>query len=241
MKYYLPFSYGLATRAKTPLDKLSFLILFPLPLFLFCRCGVLRFLFGFSAVYCIYELGYLYNDFVTVKREKFPNYRMDPEEYRQLLPKVPFLALSRAGYALAFWLLSGSKAPGLGALWALLGLFLLHNTVRSRWNILTYFLLCSCKYLAVAALAGSVLWGLGFLPAFVLPRTLEHAAKPKYAIPFLQGLDTHSFRAYYYLFYCALTTFFALGSSYHLLGLWYFLYRAAALGYIKRTRKSAFS
>ena len=90
-----PYSYGFRTRAKTLWDKLSFAVIFPLPVWLLCGGSFLVFAGRFTALYCLYELGYLYNDYLTVRREKQPNFRLEAREYYRIRRRLPSIVLSR--------------------------------------------------------------------------------------------------------------------------------------------------
>jgi hypothetical protein len=92
--------------------------------------------------------------------------------------------------------------------WVLIGrlLFFLHNTLRSRINILTYFGLCVTKYLVFPFLLLGMDYGLEpylvIFFTFPLLRTLEHAVKPKYELVTLQQIvgSLDKFRLGYYAF-----------------------------------------
>lgn len=233
--YLIPFSYGWATRAKTALDKLSFFIIWILPVWFVCGMPLsLRFAVGVIAEYSLYEVGYIFNDFFTVKREKKPNHRL-PEEKRRQIEKflIQMIAIRITVVALALLYL---KSQTFTAALAFVGVcFALHNTVRCRWNILTYLLLCLGKYLALPALfvpepLGSACLAL-FLP-FVLPRTIEHAAKKRYYVPFLKRFRPHSFRAVYGFLVALYAAVFAPHSLLFFVALWYFAYRVAVFAVI---------
>ena len=130
--------------------------------------------------------------------------------------------------------------------------FFLHNTLRNRWNILTYHVLSTTKYLSLLALFLSfVEYRFVFLLVWLLfpvPRTLEHAIKVKYNFTRLQrfigNLDT--FRVKYYTL-CLLVSlgyyFFSKDEDgwIILLGVgWYFIFRGGIfillrIGAYKRT------
>jgi len=256
LKWYLPFSYGWESRAKTWPDKISFFVIWLLPLFGLCAffAGlsgryVLQFLLAAVAQYSLYEIGYLQNDFVTVRHEKFPNYRLEESQHEVVKKRLKGMVAARLlTIALCCLLLAlaGVKEIALfrfvSALVILMGCFGLHNWIRSRWNILTYLLLCSVKYSVLLLLfcpvemLGTPLLTMFF--AFPFPRTLEHASKEKYGLHFLKG-SFHRFRLIYYIVFSAasmigyLIEWLPLYAP--LVALWYLSYRSIAAGTLRWT------
>lgn len=230
--YLIPFSYGWATRAKTTLDRLSFFIIWIIPVWFVCGAPFsLRFVVGVIAEYSLYEIGYLFNDYFTVKKEPDPNLRL-PWEKREKIGKhlIPIIAARIAVVILSLIYL---KAQFFTAALAFIGVaFALHNSIRSNWNILTYFLLCFGKYLALPALFVPGMLGeacLVLVLSFVLPRTIEHASKPKYRVSFLKSLEPHKFRAVYALLLASAAAVFAPSSLLFFVALWYYVYRVLVL------------
>lgn len=235
--YMIPFAYGWKTRAQTALDKLSFFILWILPVWFVCGMPLsLRFIVGAIAEYALYEIGYIFNDFFTTKRERKPNHRL-PESQRKEIEKqlIPMIAVRVTVVVLSLLYL---RSQYFTAALAYVGVaFALHNTVRCNWNILTYFLLCLGKYMALPALFVPDRLSeacLALLLTFVIPRTIEHAAKPKYYVPFLKRFPRHQFRAVYGLVVAFFAAVYAPSSLLFYVALWYFVYRVLVLAIILR-------
>lgn len=235
--YLFPYSYGFATRAPTGYDKLSFLALWVLPLYFVCRAPLVPFLLAASAQYALYELGYLQNDFVTTRREATPTFRLSADKRAAVQP-VRILCARFVFFivclALLFFLSWGVKLHPMRfllALGALALFFAAHNTLRSCANILTYFLLCATKYLALPLLflpMSQALYAFSALfLAFVLPRSIEHAAKPRYGIAALRGLSPFRFRLVWGLGACLVGMVFFFGTREYLILLWFYIFRAA--------------
>ncbi len=247
MRWRIPFSYGWATRAKTWLDKLSFFAIWFGPLLLLCgqfskKNGrfLLQFALAAAAQYALYETGYLKNDFVTIQKERHPNDRLPPKmrlEVGAQYWKILRSRWSAAAICMGLLVGTGMKAAALMrfslALGAMLLAFELHNTIRSRWNILTYLLLCSAKYAALPALfcppetLGEALAVLFF--CFPLPRSVEHASKEKYGLCFLREAPVW-FRVRYYAVLSAVACIGTILSQIPLyaalLSLWFYGYRS---------------
>ncbi len=230
--YLIPFSYGWATRAQTALDRFSFFVIWIIPVWFVCGMPLsLRFAAGVIAEYSLYEIGYLFNDFFTVKKELNPNHRLPPEK-REKIEKY-FIQITAARITIVILSIIYLKSQLFTAALAFIGVaFALHNSIRSRWNILTYFLLCFGKYLALPALFVPGMLGeacLVLVLAFVLPRTIEHASKPKYRVSFLKSLEPHPFRAIYALLLALAAAVFAPASLLFFVALWYYVYRVLVL------------
>lgn len=218
MKFLLPFTYGFATRVKSEADRFSFLIIFLIPVMFICAQApmeaqgfALRFILGFTTLYSLYECGYLQNDAYTTKREPHPTIRLPAALHAAVCRYAPLLIGLRviaAAICIALLALLGqvNVVAFSSSLLIMLGIFTLHNQIRSRGNILTYFLTCSLKYISLPLLFletpqyGVCLSALLF--SFVLPRSIEHAAKAKYGLRFLavifEKLRPDAFRAAYY-------------------------------------------
>jgi len=230
LKYIIPFQYLYISRLKRMSEVFSLLWIYPMYLvfFLFFLYAVplypalVSFLVGIFAWMAVYEIGYLENDAVTVHKEKFPNFRIDNASidfiqvhFRKLVffRLILFSMLVGVNFLTDLWT---ANQCGWFIGWVLLGrlFFFLHNTLRSRINILTYFGLCVTKYVVFPFL----FLGLGYgwepyiviLLTFPILRTTEHAVKPKYGLVHLQRLvgSLDSFRMRYY----TVTLVLALGS-----------------------------
>lgn len=112
-------------------------------------------------------------------------------------------------------------------------LFFLHNTLRSRLNILTFFGLAITKYIAILFLV--VPLDKLFFPitlsilVFPLLRTIEHSSRKKYNLPrYSKVVGSHDILRvrYYILFSIVLAVFYYVfrQNNQYLLGLLIFLY-----------------
>ncbi|HII3244877.1 TPA: hypothetical protein ACY3HP_001280, partial [Enterobacter kobei] len=80
MRLYIPFSYLLLTRIKTKHERISWFIIYPAFLItatLLFNGDLLNFMLTFCMTMSLYEIGYLDNDFRTIKKEKNPTLRAD--------------------------------------------------------------------------------------------------------------------------------------------------------------------
>lgn len=227
LRSVLPFNYLFHTRLRSSQDRISWVLIHPLPvLFLAGAVGdnslfssLVLGVLGLVAFQALYEIGYIDNDVFTTRREVDPTLRLSPSEASFLRTKFSRIAAARALVFLAClaateWLLPEGSQGALGAFGLICSVtmlaFLLHNRIRNRWNVLTYGVLATGRYVSVPLLA----WGLEepaiLLAAFLmmpLPRALEHASKPKYRFDLLRRVSVpfERFRAVYYL--CAIPAY----------------------------------
>lgn len=258
--YLIPFRYLYISRFTHISEWLSLLWIFPIYL-VYLIFGIYElpliphvgsFLVGFAAWMSIYEIGYMENDAITTQRERFPNFRIPAEQMAFIEDN---LVAIRARRLLIFAVLVGLN--GLLGWWTLTQIgwfilwvsmarlfFVLHNRIRSRANIATYFGLCLAKYTVFPFLYLCTSQGwepyLVVLVSFVLLRTTEHGTKEKYGLLSLQrrigSLDT--FRAIYYAvatLLAAIAFLFWEVSAVFVLSLGYFLlFRGAIWLMIKK-------
>lgn len=256
-KIYIPGYYLLISRLKTKGEKLSFFIVFPGFIFyllvMFSDRNVEAlfspFLFAFLAWLSAYEIGYLENDVITVRKEKFPNYRISRELAREIFFNFKELTLGK--YLISVILLMVITLFGISYMSVLIFVFCiiatricftLHNFIRSKWNIATYFSLSFFKYTSFLILFREFI-SLDLFPAliisvvllFPIPRTFEHATKGKYGLlKWQRFIGKHdNFRVYYFTLYflISLLIFFVLRNDYARLflisGLYFLIYRVS--------------
>ncbi len=202
--FYFPGSYLYYSRLKGWVSTISLVLLYIVPISVICFTLGVQDLLGFLPgllvswfiFYAAYEIGYFQNDIFTVRREKRPNHRIAKKDQSFFQRNVNALILSRSLTAiiglffLAILLSLNQIIPFTLFLIMTLLLFVLHNTVRSRLNILTYFFLNVSKVLTLPALFLEFDQLLICLPFFIVIfsflRTIEHAAKEKYHLVLLR-------------------------------------------------------
>jgi hypothetical protein len=219
-KFVIPFYYLTYSRLKSLPEKLSLIWIYPIFLFFFLFVfyqikilpNLFSFLLAFFAWLSIYEIGYLENDALTIKKENHPNLRISSEEIGFIsgnIWKITFfrglIFLNIVGFLYLFNLWNVKQISWF-VFMVIIGqlFFYIHNQIRSKLNILSYLFLCLSKYWVFPLIY------LGFehsfepywiiFISFPLLRTIEHSVKPKYEIEWLKkwvgSLD--SFRLKYY-------------------------------------------
>lgn len=224
IKFFIPGYYLLYSRLKRKSEIVSLLVIYPLYIgmllfnFTDIEIGklVILFITAWFAWIAVYETGYFENDAITIKKEVNPTLRMPSHEITWVQQNFMLLHLVRFLMAFGFlglllWL-SDNVLTNTDLLSFVICIFVarvffyFHNSIRSRWNILTYVLLSSTKYLSLFFLFHTHLLHTPelfycVLLTFPLPRTLEHAAKTKYGLEKIQNLigNLDQFRFKYYL------------------------------------------
>ena len=162
--FYLPFVYLISSRLKSKFELISWQIIFIIPQllityhFLDIRSNIFIHFFLVSQLifYSLYETGYIENDVVTTQKEKNPTVRFNKKNIRYITKKYSGLIYTR--YYLAFLFLSllfwmdtfTSYSLNLllfsGVLILTKIIFKIHNLIRNRFTIITFFLLSILKY-----------------------------------------------------------------------------------------------
>lgn len=224
----VPFIYTFRSRLVRVSEKVSWFIVYPMLIAIPCYflaampidSYLIIFLLSFVAWQSIYEIGYLYNDSLTIEKESDPTLRFPREileSIRERLTKAVFVRIG-VTMLILYWLwqqYGATLSVGLFAIAICLsqGAFFLHNILRSRMNILSYALLSATKYIAFPVL----LFGLEqpmmlvfYLVIFTLPRTMEHAVKVKYGIRWLKFNIVGEFEVFRMKYYLALVVLYTI-------------------------------
>lgn len=231
---YIPFVYTFRSRLVRLSEKISWFIVYPLLVAVPCYFEAALpidsylnvFFLSLVAWQSIYEIGYLYNDSLTIRNESDPTLRFSREILESISARIPKAVFVRlvVTILILYWLwqhYGASVSVGLFAIAICLsqGAFFLHNKLRSRMNILSYALLSATKYLAfpllVFGLSRPMLLAF-YIVIFTLPRTMEHAVKVKYGLRWLKFNvvgELEVFRVKYYLILVGLYTIIFLFST----------------------------
>jgi hypothetical protein len=162
--FYIPFVYLIHSRLKTKFQLISWQIIFIIPQllityhFLEIRSNIFIHFFLISQIifFSIYEIGYIENDIVTTRKEKNPTIRLNRINTKYVIKNYSRLIFIRyyIVLCLVFLLFFLDKISSydlnlytfVGSLLLTRLIFSLHNHIRNRFNILTFFLLSFLKY-----------------------------------------------------------------------------------------------
>lgn len=203
LSFYLPFMYSIKTRFPTIPRFVSWLIIYFFPvLFSFCFFFdgnvffplIYRSFISIALVYTLYEIGYIYNDTETVKKELKPTLRLDKKlvEYYE----IHKILIYSCRFVVAIFLsciiyMFYHSILFLAFAWSLIPLYFLYNTFRSRINIPLHFLLVTVRFCSIILIFSDKFPFIPFLMmAFIFPviNTLERCSEKRFNLPYFEGL-----------------------------------------------------
>ncbi len=259
-KFYFPLVYMFATRYKTKFDMVSWLIQRIIPVFIIIYIQLdlnisnfglylVLYLLSDMAFTSLYEVGYIYNDVITTKKETNPTIRLGLDELKYFDDKFTMVIFIKFITAITLLLLIFKITEKYSILLYMKYFIMLivlmmisfaaHNLIRSRLNILTFTCLVFCKFSFAIILfipINSLLYP--FLIIFLMfpfPRILEHMTKRKYKfghiIKFVGNHDL--FRVRYFIVLILLTLIVKFNSKIDtnlmlMIFVYFFLYRLLA-------------
>ena len=222
--FYIPIFYLIHSRLKTKFDLISWQIIFLIPQFavtyyyLNIRSDIFVQLFLISQLifHVLYEIGYIENDVITTRNEKNPTKRLSSRSIAYLkknYSKVIYFKylVGTTFIGLLYWIDTfTSYNLNLNVFVGLLVfnriIFFIHNSIRNRFNILTFFILSAAKYVFPIVLF--VRFEIMLLPLiimlliFPILRTIEIFTLKRHKFKKIAYLvnNIDKFRIIYYLF-----------------------------------------
>ena len=226
---YVPLMYTFHTRLLGLKSRIAWMFTYVVPAFIayiyiynadFNNILTEMMSFGVSAVciYGAYELGYMYNDAELTKREVNPTLRLRNielvyyERYKLYIYMLRLFFLFGTLYILHFISVSAFYSTSFSCLLIII-LYVLYNSTRSVINIPLYSCLVFFRYF------GSVFLFCGASHVFLLwiiyplVSTIEFAAKDKYKISMLSGLEKND-RSRFFIYFVLVAILVLLYVSY---------------------------
>ncbi|KQB01573.1 hypothetical protein XV92_08825 [Vibrio metoecus] len=245
--YFIPFLYFFETRVKTTYSKVSWLFIYiiPLLLFLYIENGINVFqtLLYVACVYSAYEMGYIFNDAVTTKREVNPTRRLDKEQQGFFDKFEPYIFLGRSLILSLLLYLYHFFYGGVYLLiiniFLIIVVFWVYNSIRNRFNLILHLVLVTLRFAFIGySLSGFDSFIVLFF-LFPLVNFLERASQTRFNLIFFQKLifSNKTSGRYCYYFMCTLLACL-LQLSHLTIGMffYFFLYRLLSLILVKVTR-----
>lgn len=215
--FYIPFQYSFKSRLKKFPQKISWLIIYFFPvLFSFTFIEGIDVNFeniclsfaGISLIYCLYEIGYIYNDTETIKNEEKPTLRLSKENllfYEKNKNNIyGFRFISALIISIVIYYFS-EKIIFLIASWSIILLYIAYNSIRNRLNLPLHFCLVTLRFCSIPLLFAqyiSVATTISLILLFPLLNTLERCRESRFNLPLFQKLvinNAKTGRYYYYL------------------------------------------
>lgn len=235
MKFILPFHYLFVSRLRPLKDKISWFLIFPVPVILLVVFSnnssntiglvVVTFL-GLFAAQSLYEIGYLVNDVLTVRNEKSPTIRLSSDEQLFVIERfnaivsariILFIITAYCIYLYGKYVDIMTQSLIFLAMMAITQIaFLFHNYNRNRLNVLSYFILSTGRYTSAPLLLANdsnvLILAITTILMMPLLRTIEHACKPKYNFKLLRNVVVpfEKFRVLYYILITALSVIYCV-------------------------------
>ena len=198
--FYLPFAYFLSTRIVTAKARISWMMIYFVPLLLILLCFLpdvqpehaVQLLLATTCTYVVYELGYIENDTVTIRHEQEPTLRLDDLQQEYIADYwlvILLVRLTIAAGLLSYLLASPGAALYVGSLLCLALIFPLYNRRRSSVNAALHPLLVTARYCGplLLLMPDPMVFAFGLL-MFPVVNGLERAAEPRYQLRFMQQL-----------------------------------------------------
>lgn len=217
--FYIPFGYYYIVRLGTLPKLLSWILIYIVPTAFYAAIPhagslthfTLSYLLVLLATFSLYECGYIFNDTISIRKEKQPALRLYPANFEHFNQRKYLIFGSRLFYALMA--LTGLHFLGTNnhsllmlcaSLLLMCLLFALYNAWRNRYNVWLYpFLVCS-RYIPFMLLSQHDWWiYLLLFVSFPLLNALERFSMPRYRWPIMRILIPSEssktlFRACYY-------------------------------------------
>jgi|LSQX01.2.fsa_nt_gb hypothetical protein len=255
---YVPYLYFLHTRLKGKAQRVSWFIVYFLPIGMFYyfynQLSLLALLVMYYLVNLVYENGYIQNDVLTTRKELNPTLRLTVDESRSIYKNVKYVFWVRGIIAavllffLFFLVESDIFYIFFGLLIFLQLLYLLYNSVRSRLN---FYLILPLSYIRFYA-PFLALWFYTeeymvlILSIFLYPfsKLLEFTRQPRYKFIYLAILvgNVDRFRVFYYLCFVLVSLVFYTSGFYEVfplltVSLFYLAYRLLGYFLIQRSER----
>ena len=223
--FYIPFGYYYAVRLGTVWKLLSWMLIYIMPTAFYSWLTfdgewwmfAVNYMLLLIAVFSLYELGYIFNDTVAIRREEQPAIRLYEHNFRHFRRYSNLIVIARIFYAVQAigllralnnsWHTFDNQHLWLvrGCIVAMLLTFTAYNLWRNKYNAWLYPILVFSRYLPYMLLYRIDGWGILMLwLSFPCVNMLERFSMPKYRFPFMRRIipseDSKTlFRAIYYL------------------------------------------
>ena len=208
--FYIPFAYLYGVRLQSVPKMVSWLLLYILPTAFYSGLTTLSYLLVLFATFSLYELGYIFNDTVAVRRETNPSLRLTEDQTAYffahrwtILATRLFIAAACLGILSTVHHTSYIVHLSL-SLVIMLALFAIYNRWRNRYNVFLYVWLVFSRFIPFMCLdPHSDLDYILLFVSYPLLIGLERFSMPAYRWSFMRPLIPNEetkavFRVAYY-------------------------------------------
>lgn len=209
MRIFLPFYYLFYSRLKSNISRIAWIFTYIIPIFIVSYLSNIEFIFTFLLIFSIYftyEIGYIYNDCEVIKKEINPTLRLKKEDiqyyekYKLIIYSIRILFLS-----IIIGIIHLSYPYYINPVFYTLGgisfLYIIHNSIRNHWNILSYSLLNFFRYFAFFSfIEQDVFFCFLLWVVYPLCVTIEFSSKSRfYTSNYIKIPNFDRFRVFYYI------------------------------------------
>ena len=209
MRIFLPFYYLFYSRLKSNISRIAWIFTYIIPIFIVSYLSNIEFIFTFLLIFSIYftyEIGYIYNDCEVIKKDINPTLRLKKEDiqyyekYKLIIYSIRILFLS-----IIIGIIYLSYPYYINPVFYTLGgisfLYIIHNSIRNHWNILSYSLLIFFRYFAfVSFIEQDVFFCFLLWVVYPLCVTIEFSSKSRfYTSNYIKIPNFDRFRVFYYI------------------------------------------
>ncbi len=238
--FFVPFFYFIKTRAKSDIKVISWVLIYIFPIFIFDF--IYNHQLSFKSIlisafiYTLYEIGYIYNDTETIKKEKKPTIRLREESFSFYEGNKVVIYFSRLIIAIllnVFYVYLYNDL-NINYIWFILPVFFVYNLTRSRFNLILHFFLVILRYSLPFYIFTNDIYSILF-SCFLFPiiNLIERCSEQRFNISNFQKFILSNKKNGRYIYYFIVFIVFLflhlqfkfIDISYVLIAFYYFLFR----------------
>lgn len=197
ISFYLPILYTCNIRFKSKSQIISWIFIYILPVFFsylfipgvhLSYKNILLISTGILSIYNLYEVGYIYNDTETIKKEINPTLRLSGPLLKYYYNRKHLIYTIRLTISLllSYIIYSLSQSANfIIATYFMLFIFYVYNKIRNRANLPLHFLLVTVRFCSIPLLFTTTipyLTSLYLILLFPFINTLERCSEKKVSI-----------------------------------------------------------
>lgn len=247
--FSITFLYFFRTRLKTKIKFLSWCLIYTIPLLFISYSyadmyGIFIALLNITLIYTAYEIGYIFNDTYTIKKEVNPTLRLSLEERKYCEDKIFLILLTRTttGVSILFilYLLNFNYIYSLAVVSLVLLTYFFYNSIRNIGNLPLHFILVNLRYTAIVVpFLDSFIDIFVVILLFPIINLIERSSEPRFKLLKLKNFLIANKSSGRYIYYLVLTVFLYMmfGIEYKLLwvSFYYFSFRFLSVMFLRNS------
>ncbi len=227
--FYIPLAYTYRTRLKIVTLTISWVCIYLVPLYIFILTSNFEnsfslFITSCLLVYNLYEIGYIFNDTETIKKEDKPTLRLNNQQLNYYESHKYYIYILRIFNAILLstiiYYFHNISMEIIIFPYLILLTYVIYNSIRNWLNLPLHFILVTIRYsspilITLNTISLDIIIQIIFI--FPLLNILERGGEKRFKMTRLQNLSKHrnKTRALYYLVISMLLLFIYWHSSYN--------------------------